>query len=37
MAPLLQQAEAAAREGNEPQCLERLREAQAIPGVPGTK
>src|SRR5712692_446121 len=37
MAQLLQQAEAAAREGNEPQCLERLREAQAIPGVPGTK
>jgi hypothetical protein len=37
MAQLLQQAEAAAREGNEQQCLERLREAQVIPGVPGTK
>ena len=37
MAQLLQQAEAAAREGNEQQCLERLREAQAVPGIPGAK
>jgi hypothetical protein len=37
MAQLLRQAEAAARAGNEQQCLERLREAQVIPGVPGTK
>jgi hypothetical protein len=37
MAQLLQQAQAAARQGNEQQCLDRLREAQTVPGVPGTK
>jgi hypothetical protein len=35
MAQLLQQAEDAARQGNEQQCLDRLREAQAVPGGPG--
>jgi len=37
MAQLLQQARAAARQGNEQQCLDRLGEAQTVPGVPGTK
>ena len=37
MAQLLQQAQAAARQGNEQQCLDRLRDAQTVPGVPGTK
>lgn len=37
MAQLLQQARAAARQGDEQQCLDRLREAQTVPGVPGTK
>ena len=37
MAQLLQQARAAARQGNEQQCLDRLREAQTVAGVPGTK
>ena len=37
MAQLLQQAQAAARQGNEQQCLDRLREAQTVPGVPGAK
>lgn len=37
MTALLQAAQAAAREGNEQQCLEHLREAQAVPGIPGAK
>jgi hypothetical protein len=37
MAQLLQQAQAAARQGNEQQCLDRLRDAQTVPGVPGAK
>jgi hypothetical protein len=37
MAQLLHQAQAAARQGDEQQCLDRLREAQTVPGVPGTK
>jgi len=37
MTALLQAAQAAAREGKEGQCLEHLREAQAVPGIPGAK
>ncbi len=37
MTALLQAAQAAARDGNEQQCLEHLREAQAVPGIPGAK
>jgi len=37
MTALLQAAQAAAREGNEQQCLEHLREAETVPGVPAAK
>jgi hypothetical protein len=37
MARLVQQAQAAARQGNEQQCLDRLRDAQAVPGIPDAK
>jgi hypothetical protein len=37
MASLLQGARAAERQGKLEQCLERLREAAAVPSPPGTK
>jgi hypothetical protein len=37
MAALLDEARAAARQGKDAQCLEDLRAAEAVPGVPGSR
>lgn len=37
MTALLDQARAAARQGKDAQCLEDLRAAEAVPGVPGSR